>query len=436
MSLKDYAPGMSPVRAWHLTFVLFLAYVVGQIDRQVLVMLAGEMKRALLFSDEQLGLLMGLAFSLPYALGAFLFASLAPRIGRKRTLMGAVFIWSVLTMSCTVLTSFPALALVRVVIGLCEGCLAPTALPMVTAAFPPDRRSMPLALCASGTSIGSLVAPITTGFIISAMAGHQFGPFPLVGIVHGWQTAFLIAGSIGLIVVALMLTTAEPQRGNSGDGAQDTAAERTPRHFRRYWKFYFAILVAVPLSGAPGLAVLIWLPAFLERSFGLEPKDVGTMITIVTIPATLVGPFLGGFVGKFTTRLGHTRRFEIVLALIMICSGLYALPFLMPTALTCVIAFGVMLMVMTVHVLLGIINCQQLVPAAYRGQAAATFLSVQIAGGVGLGSFVVGLLATRVVGEGALHLAVLLLIPLSLMIALLSLLTVRRDKAVPELDGQ
>lgn len=430
--IGDTSRALTPAEGWYLAFVMFLAYVVGQIDRLVMMMLAPQMKQSLLFSDEQLGLLMGLAFAATYPLGALLFANVAPRVGRKRMLFIAVFMWSVLTMSCTLLEDFSTLVVVRLGVGLFEGCLAPGALPMVAAAFSPERRSMPLAFCLAGAPVGTIIAPILTGSIVSATAGQVFGPFPLIGTVLGWQSAFLVAGGTGLVVLMLMVATIEPHDGGHGAKHAHTK-ERALPYFRKHWLFHLAILAAVPFTMAPGFAMLSWLPAFLERTYALNPKDAGAMIGIASVPAAIAGTLLGGLLGQVVARLSDKRRYlDIMLWLGVSASGLMALPMLMPNAIACVVAYAVMLLVMSAYIPLGLIGSQQLVPARYRSHGTAFFVTVQFLAGVGLGSFAVGFLTTRVVGEESLHLAMLLLIALVLPLSSTILLVARRIRHVPD----
>ena len=57
----------SPIYAWFVVAVLALANGVSFIDRLVLSLLVGPIKRDLHLSDTQFGLLAGLAFALFYA---------------------------------------------------------------------------------------------------------------------------------------------------------------------------------------------------------------------------------------------------------------------------------------------------------------------------------------------------------------------------------
>ena len=55
--------------AWYVVAVLTLIYVLSFVDRQVIGLLASQIKEAYQISDSQLGLLMGFGFALFYTLG-------------------------------------------------------------------------------------------------------------------------------------------------------------------------------------------------------------------------------------------------------------------------------------------------------------------------------------------------------------------------------
>jgi sugar phosphate permease len=55
-----------PAYAWYVVVLLTLAYVVSYMDRQILALVVGPIKRDLGLSDTQIGLLLGPAFAIFY----------------------------------------------------------------------------------------------------------------------------------------------------------------------------------------------------------------------------------------------------------------------------------------------------------------------------------------------------------------------------------
>src|SRR5690606_24273903 len=155
----DQRQWLSPAKAWFIVFATFVAFVAGQMDRYVMSMLVTDMKRDLLFTDEQIGILLGFAFSLTYALSAIVGGSIGDRMSRRKVLMVGVAFWSFLTAICGLAKSFPAMFAARLGVGVGESVLAPCALPLVASAFPPERRSFPIAFAFQGSAVGHIITP-------------------------------------------------------------------------------------------------------------------------------------------------------------------------------------------------------------------------------------------------------------------------------------
>ena len=223
-----------------------------------MAMLVEELKRDLGFSDEQLGILMGFGFSLTYAVSAVFIGHISDRTSRKKVLALGLATWSLLTAVCGFTKSFPGLLVARLGVGMGEATLSPTALPMVAAAFPPERRSFPISFVIAGSAVGHIVTPILIGFIVHATAGMRFGPFPLIGSIRGWQISFFVAGIIGLVILILLYFVEEPQREVTGVDTMrmgDVFA-----HFFQHPKYYAFLFFVVPLLAAANYGLIAWMP--------------------------------------------------------------------------------------------------------------------------------------------------------------------------------
>src|SRR6478735_3418713 len=62
------ATASAPRYAWYVLFILFLVYVLNFVDRQIISILAEDIKRDLGLRDEDLGFLYGTAFGVFYSL--------------------------------------------------------------------------------------------------------------------------------------------------------------------------------------------------------------------------------------------------------------------------------------------------------------------------------------------------------------------------------
>ena len=94
--------------------ILVVVYTMNFLDRQILGILAGQIKKELVLTDSQLGLMGGLAFAMLYSTLGVPIAWLADRSSRRRIIAYALGIWSGFTALCGLATSFWQLFLARV----------------------------------------------------------------------------------------------------------------------------------------------------------------------------------------------------------------------------------------------------------------------------------------------------------------------------------
>ena len=87
-------------QANYLLGLMFLAYVVSFIDRQVLGVLVGPIKADLDLSDFQFSLLQGAAFAILYSVMAIPLGRLTDTKNRKLIVAIGVFGWSLMTIGC------------------------------------------------------------------------------------------------------------------------------------------------------------------------------------------------------------------------------------------------------------------------------------------------------------------------------------------------
>src|SRR5215510_1125714 len=79
-------PWPSPARAWYAVFVFALALMINMLDRGIVPLLVGPLKRELGLSDTKLSLLMGPAFILFYVILGLPIARMAD-YGSRRAIL-------------------------------------------------------------------------------------------------------------------------------------------------------------------------------------------------------------------------------------------------------------------------------------------------------------------------------------------------------------
>lgn len=218
--LQEDAPDEKvPAYSWYVLFVLVVVYILNFIDRQILSILAVEIKRDLGLNDSQLGFLGGAAFATFYALFGVPLGRLADRWHRVRLLTIGLALWSAMTAVSGLARNFLTLSLARMGVGIGEATASPTAYSLISDYFPAKKRATALAIYSSGLYLGGgvsllLGAKISQGWDAANPGGGAFG-------LVGWQVAFLAVGIPGLLVALWVATLREPRQVAGVNSAAD-----------------------------------------------------------------------------------------------------------------------------------------------------------------------------------------------------------------------
>jgi MFS family permease len=257
--------------AWYALFVLVLVYIVNFIDRQILSILVGDIKRDLGVSDAEIGFLYGTAFAVFYALFGIPLGRLADSWYRGRLMAMGLALWSSMTAISGFATSFGMLAAARIGVGIGEASASPAAYSMISDSFPKERRATALSIYSSGLYIGGALSLPIGGIVVSRWNTAYPDPAAAPLGLAGWQAAFLAVGLPGLLLALWVLTLREPQRGGS-DGLPQPIVR--PNAWREFGKELMAIIPPFTLLNVariPGALPLnlVVLAAVLVCGYGL-----------------------------------------------------------------------------------------------------------------------------------------------------------------------
>jgi predicted MFS family arabinose efflux permease len=98
--------GASLGYAWYVVIVLTGLYMLSFVDRTILSLLVGSIKRDLGVSDTRIGLLQGLSFALFYTIMGLPLGRLADTRSRRNLIAAGVVVWSLFTSACSFAKSF------------------------------------------------------------------------------------------------------------------------------------------------------------------------------------------------------------------------------------------------------------------------------------------------------------------------------------------
>ena len=231
-----------------------IIYVLNFVDRNIISILAEDIKADLGLGDDQIGFLYGTAFGVFYALFGIPLGKLADNWHRVRLMTAGLAIWSAFTALSGFAKNFATLSVARIGVGVGEATASPSAYSLISDWFPKNMRATALAIYSSGLYIGGGVSLLIGGRIVETWNAAYPTDAPL-GLA-GWQAAFIIVGLPGLLLACLVFTLREPLRGQS-DGI---IAPPSKDPFRGFLRELVAVippftLIGASQAGARGLAL-------------------------------------------------------------------------------------------------------------------------------------------------------------------------------------
>ena len=240
-----------------------------------------------------------MTFSLAYAVGAPVLSALAGEIDRRRVLTLAMLTFVAGNLVAASSSSFAALLVAQVVMGMSTGLFAATAQATAVSLAGPEHRARAISVVVGGTTLAvALGAPLGS----------------LIATFWGWRGTFLAIALVGLACAAILWV----RLPHGLRGTRLTLAER---------------LATVNRPGIlPALATtLLYLTGGFIIIAYLAPLAADAGLPAVALPGMLLCFGVGAVIGNLTSgyladRLGPTR--VVVLSL------------LMSVAVSLIIAFG------------------------------------------------------------------------------------------------
>lgn len=301
---------------WYVVFVLTIASTVSFIDRQILNVMIGPVKRDLGgISDTQVSLIMGLAFTLFYNALSIPMGRLADRANRRNLMVWGIAGWSVMTSLCGVASQYWQLFLARMGVGIGEATLGPAANSSLADLF--TRASLPIAIgfVSAAPFIGQGLANMLGGPLIDYLEAAPNVHLPLIGEVFSWQMVFIVVGMPGLLVALLVLTTREPRR----EGRLQNSDSSVPA--REVWAFvkqrgllFFLMFTAYLGLSTQGFSLFSWLVEYYVRNHGWTRTEIGlTYGTIAMVVGITGSVFAGWIAGRWIARGTPDATLRIVM---------------------------------------------------------------------------------------------------------------------------
>lgn len=244
---------------WRAVALLATGFGLVGLDRFIILPLFPTMMKDLGLDYQDLGLIASV-FSIAWGAAAVLMGGLSDKIGRRRTLIPAVVIFSAFAGCSGLASGLMGLLLIRALMGISEGAYTPASIAATIEASKPSRRGFNLGVQQE----------------LFAVLGLGFGPIiatQLLSVVPSWRLVFVIVSLPGFILAWLMFRTLRDTQGSLAS-AESAASDRD------------------------------WKDVFKHRNVPLNMFGMCCMLTCLLVMSTMVPNYLVDYQHLETTQMG------------------------------------------------------------------------------------------------------------------------------------
>jgi len=308
---------------WWIAGVICLGMSVNYLDRQVLSVLAPEIRDTFRLSNTDYARIV-FAFQLSYLFSSGVGGRLADFIGVRVGYAAMMVFWSLASVLHAFSSGGVSLMVCRFLLGLGEGGAFPAGVKAMSEWLPRNERALGVGLMNGSLSIGGILAPPLTVF---------------VALRFGWRAAFVVIGSLGFLwVLAWLPMYRKPEehprlgseelawiRSESITSAEDRLPVRTLDllRFPQMWGLILARLIADP----PWQFYMFWLPEYLKRVRGMDLAEIG-MLAWLPFLFGAIGSATGGWASGYLIQKGRdpvaARKIVMSIAAALLPAGILA----------------------------------------------------------------------------------------------------------------
>ena len=390
------AAAFRPVRAYATLGLLLALYTLSFLDRTILSLLITPLKQELRLDDFEVSLLVGMAFSLFYAVMGLPIAYLADRYSRRLLIVVGVCLWSVMTALGGIAESYGLLFASRMGVGLGEAALGPAAYSLIADIFPRHKIGRAMGIYTLGVPLGLGLAMILGGEVVRFVAQAGAIELPGFGALSAWRATLLAVGFPGVLLGLCMLLVREPaRRVRSGE---DRSVPALP-FVRARLHIFLPLFLGVSLVTSVTFGTSIWAPTLFLRKFGLSAGEAATPIGLAIGLGGMLGMLVGGTVAdRLFARGVGAAYIGVIAAAHLLCWPFFAAAPLMPTPLLASAMLFLAFFFQCWQGGLPLAAIQLITPNHLRARVTALYLLVTSLVGIGCGPTVIGA-ASQLFGE-------------------------------------
>lgn len=292
--------------AWRVVALLWVAFFLNYMDRQIVFSIFPVLKHELAFTDTQLGLL-GSLFTWTYSFCMPLTGRLSDLLPRKWMVISSLILWSGAMVGTATSNSVAMFLFWRILMGVVESLYIPAAYGLIASLHSDATRARAFAVHQMAQLAG-------------IVGGGWYGGWAAESI--GWRPGYVAMGAIG-ISYAIILAAAFRGIPNRSDARPRTWSEppsvlrSVPYRLLLLATFFFSLLLWLTYA---------WLPNHVFERHHLSLAESGLIATVFVQASSLAGVLVGGFVAD-----RYSRQRPEISRLIVAAGDVVSAPFVWAT---------------------------------------------------------------------------------------------------------
>lgn len=418
---------VSVFEAHYAVSLLLLISILAYADRLIMGFLIDPIKADMGVSDTQMGLLVGLAFSLFYALMGLPIGRAIDRFPRPAVLAFCITIWSLCTMLSGAATGIILLFIARCGVGAGEAAMNPAAVSIIGDRFPRDRVIGALSIYSIGVTAGGGLAIILGGQLIEFLSSLSSISLPGFENISVWRAVLIILGVPGLFLAAiLLLTIKDPERyflRRTTDVTVNSRDVDENGFLALIWnrrRAYLPLISGLIAFGFYNYSVLGWYPAMFNRTYNVSPGQISIWYGLSYLGVGVAGALA---TAPLTRRLAQRNPYNSPMQILYYASIVSLAPAvagpLMPTFYLSVACFLLSMFMSAISTSISFSAFLLITPPNYRGIVIAAYVMAMNLTAASLSGVFIGLLSDNIYGAANLNRAIatmaLVAIPISIL---------------------
>lgn len=251
--------------------------------------------------SEAVGGLLNSLTLIASAIGGILFGFIADRIGRTRSLMATILIYSVASGACGLSNTIVELAIFRFILGLGMGGEWSTGAALVAETWPTEHRGKALGFMQSTYAIGEIIAVVVVGFMLPRF---------------GWRSVFFVGVLPAVLAFWIQRSVPEPEIWKE-KGRSRSVANSLRIMWRKDLRRNGAIATAMNAFSMFGYwGLFTWIPAYLSLPVSEGGRGLSLMKTTAWLVVMEAGKWLGYTAFGFSADSYGRRRSYVAFLLI------------------------------------------------------------------------------------------------------------------------